>query len=302
MATATSPATSTATARPGPGRPAATPRRSSHRTGGGRVLNYVLLGVLFLVLLFPVYYGVIGSFMSPTDINTFPPRLWPTSGFVAENYANALDVIPLGRQYLNSAAVAVLVVLGQLLTSVLAAYALVFLRLRGRRFWFALLLSTMMIPWEAIIIPNYLAMAQLGLINTIAALALPYLAAGFGVFLLRQAFLTFPMELRDAARVDGVGNFGFLWRILVPLTRPTIAALGVWSFLSAWNMYFWPLLITQAPENQTIQIGIAQLQSVDVNDPGMVLAGVVLALLPTLLLVLFGQRFIVRGLTAGSGR
>ena len=302
MATATSPATSAATTRPAPGRPTAAPRRRSHRTGGGRVVNYVLLGVLFLVLLFPVYYGVIGSFMSPSDINTFPPRLWPTSGFVAENYANALDVIPLGRQYLNSAAVAVLVVLGQLLTSVLAAYALVFLRLRGRRFWFALLLSTMMIPWEAIIIPNYLAMAELGLINTIAALALPYLAAGFGVFLLRQAFLTFPMELRDAARVDGVGNFGFLWRILVPLTRPTIAALGVWSFLSAWNMYFWPLLITQAPENQTIQIGIAQLQSVDANDPGMVLAGVVLALLPTLALVLFGQRFIVRGLTAGSGR
>jgi sn-glycerol 3-phosphate transport system permease protein len=301
MATATTPATSPATARPVAERPAARPRKKRH-DGGGRLLNYVLLAVLFLVLLFPVYYGLVGSFMSPADINTFPPRLWPTSGFVAENYANALDVIPLGRQYLNSAAVAVLVVLGQLVTSVLAAYALVFLKLRGRRFWFALLLSTMMIPWEAIIIPNYLAMAQLGLINTIAALALPYLAAGFGVFLIRQAFLTFPMELRDAARVDGVGNFGFLWRILVPLTRPTIAALGVWSFLSAWNMYFWPLLITQAPKNQTIQIGIAQLQSVDANDPGMVLAGVVLALLPTLALVLFGQRFIVRGLTAGSGR
>jgi sn-glycerol 3-phosphate transport system permease protein len=287
---------------------AALPQRPAHRTprggrtGGAPVLSYVLLGLLFLVLLFPVYYGVIGSFMSPADINTFPAKLWPTSGFVGANYANALDVIPLARQYLNSAAVAVLVVLGQLVTSVLAAYALVFLRLRARRFWFALLLSTMMIPWEAIIIPNYLAMAQLGLVNTIAALALPYLAAGFGVFLLRQAFLTFPTELRDAARVDGVGNFGFLWRILVPLTRPTLAALGVWSFLSAWNMYFWPLLITQAPENQTIQIGISQLQSVDANDPGMVLAGVVLALLPTLALVLFGQRFIVRGLTAGSGR
>jgi sn-glycerol 3-phosphate transport system permease protein len=300
MATATSSPTSAAPARPAETR---TPAKAGrHRPAGGRVLNYVLLGVLFVVLLFPVYYGFVGSFMGTTDINTFPPHLWPTHGFVAANYANALDVIPLARQYLNSAAVAVLVVVGQLFTSVLAAYALVFLRLRGRRFWFALLLSTMMIPWEAIIIPNYLAMAELGLINTIAALALPYLAAGFGVFLLRQAFLTFPMELRDAARVDGVGNFGFLWRILVPLTRPTIAALGVWSFLSAWNMYFWPLLITQAPENQTIQIGISQLQSVDANDPGMVLAGVVLALLPTLALVLFGQRFIVRGLTAGSGR
>jgi sn-glycerol 3-phosphate transport system permease protein len=294
-------ATSASAATEGPSSRARRTSRSS-RQGRAPVLTYLLLGLLFVVLLFPVYYGVIGSFMGPTDINTFPAKLWPTHGFVGANYANALDVIPLARQYLNSLAVALLVVLGQLVTSVLAAYALVFLRLPGRRYWFALLLSTMMIPWEAIIIPNYLAMAQLGLINTIAALALPYLAAGFGVFLLRQAFLTFPMELRDAARVDGVGNLGFLWRILVPLTRPTLAALGVWSFLSAWNMYFWPLLITQAPENQTIQIGIAQLQSVDANDPGMVLAGVVLALLPTLALVLFGQRFIVRGLTAGSGR
>ena len=298
MATITSPS-GTTTAAP---QPVARPRSRRRRSGGAPVLTYLMLGLLFLVLLFPVYYGVIGSFMSPADINTFPAKLWPTSGFVGANYANALDVIPLVRQYLNSLAVAVLVVAGQLVTSLLAAYALVFLRLRGRRYWFLLLLSTMMIPWEAIIIPNYLAMAQLGLINTIAALALPYLAAGFGVFLLRQAFLTFPMELRDAARVDGVSNLGFLWRILVPLTRPTLAALGVWSFLSAWNMYFWPLLITQAPENQTIQIGISQLQSVDANDPGMVLAGVVLALLPTLALVLFGQRFIVRGLTAGSGR
>lgn len=264
--------------------------------------TYVLLSVLFIVLLFPVYFGIIGSFMKPADINSYPAKLWPTSGFAVENYRNALDVIPLGRQYLNSFVVALLVVAGQLITSVLAAYALVFLKLRGRRFWFFVLLSTMMIPWEAIIIPNYLAMAELGLVNTIAALALPYLAAGFGVFLVRQAFMAFPMELRDAARVDGIGNFGFLWRIVIPLTRPTLGALGVWSFLSAWNMYFWPLLITQAPENQTIQIGISQLQSVDSNDPGMVLAGVVLALLPTLLLVLFGQRFIVRGLTAGSGK
>lgn len=296
----------TLTSTPRPTRPTRKSSGSGPVSGkqghGGLIGTYAGLAVLFVILLFPVYYGFIGSFMSPADINTFPAKLWPGSGFFAENYAHALEIIPLGRQYLNSFAVAVLVVVGQIVTSTFAAYALVFLNLRARKFWFMLLLSTMMIPWEAIIIPNYLAMAELGLVNTIAALALPYLAAGFGIFLLRQAFLSFPMELRDAARVDGVGTFGFLWRILIPLTRPTLAALGVWSFLSAWNMYFWPLLITQAPENQTIQIGITQLQSVDSNDPGMVLAGVVLALLPTLVLVLFGQRFIVKGLTAGSGK
>lgn len=174
----------------------ATPARTDLRTKRSRppIGTYLAVAVLFVILLFPVYYGLIGSFMSPADINTFPAKLWPESGFVAKNYASALEVIPLGRQYLNSASVAVLVVIGQLVTSVLAAYALVFLRLRARRFWFFLLLSTMMIPWEAIIIPNYLVMAELGLVNTIAALALPYPAAGFAIFLLRQAFMAFPME------------------------------------------------------------------------------------------------------------
>ncbi|MFZ5870084.1 MAG: carbohydrate ABC transporter permease [Actinomycetota bacterium] len=265
-----------------------------------RLGTYLLLGGLFVVLLFPVYYAVVGSLMGPRDINSFPPALVPTDGLHPENYGRALDLIPLARQYGNSVVVALLVTAGQVVTSVLAAYAFVFLPLRARTFWFALFLSTMMVPWEATIIPNFLFMSRFGLIDTFAALALPFLATGFGAFLLRQAFLAFPLELRDAARVDGAGHLRFLWSVLVPLSRPTLAALGIYAFLSAWNMYFWPLLVTRTPERQTIQIGITQLQSVDANDPGMVLAGVVLALLPTLLLVLFGQRFIVRGLTAGA--
>ena len=187
-----------------------------------------------------------------------------------------------------------------MVTSALAAYAFVFLDLRWRGLWFALFLSTMMIPYESIIIPNYLFISEAGLKDTIAGLALPFLATGFGTFLLRQSFLAFPTELRDAARVDGAGHLRFLSSILLPLSRPTLAALGIYSALSAWNMYFWPLLITARPQNQTVQIGIGQLQTSDADNPGMVLAGVVLALLPTLLLVVFGQRFIVRGLTAGA--
>jgi sn-glycerol 3-phosphate transport system permease protein len=192
------------------------------------------------------------------------------------------------------------ITLGQLLTSVLAAYAFVFLPLRWRGFWFGVFLATMMIPYESIIIPNYLLISSLGLKDTIAGLTLPFLATGFGTFLMRQSFLSFPTELRDAARVDGAGHLRFLVSILVPLSRPSLAALGIWSALSAWNMYFWPLLATEDPRHQTIQIGISQLQTSDSDSPGMVLAGVMLALFPTLLLVIFGQRFIVRGLTAGA--
>lgn len=266
----------------------------------GKVLSYVALAIGAAIVLFPVYFGFVGAFMGPGDINSYPAALWPLDGWRAENFAGALSTIPLARQYLNSVVMAGLITLGQIVTSLLAAYALVFLPMRARAFWFALFLSTMMIPGEAIIIPNYLTIASAGLINTIPALVLPFLAAGFGIFLLRQAFLSFPTELADAAKIDGAGHVRFLVSILVPLSKPTLAALGIWSFLSAWNMYFWPLLVTQTPQMQTIQIGITQLRSADNFNAGLVLAGTVLAIVPTLLLVIFGQRFIVRGLTAGS--
>ena len=148
----------------------------------GWVMSKLLLAILFLVVLFPVYYGLIGSVMSRADITSYPARLWPESGFSFENFATALRAIPLGQQYLNSALSSLAVVAGQLLTSILAAYALVFLPLRGRKFWFVLLISTMMIPGEVIIVPNYLTIANLGLLNTLVAIFLPALVNGFGIF------------------------------------------------------------------------------------------------------------------------
>lgn len=264
------------------------------------VPTYLVLAIAFVVVCFPVGYAILGSFMGPADINSYPATLWPAHGWRLDNFARALATIPLGRQYLNSVVVASLITIGQLATSVLAAYAFAFLKMRGRRAWFAVFLVTMMIPAEAIIIPNFLTISSTGLINTVRALVLPFTASGFGVFLLRQAFLGFPTELRDAARIDGAGHLTFVWRILLPVVRPTIAALAIYSFLGAWNMYLWPLLVTQTPQMQTIQIGITQLRSADNFDGGMVLAGTLLAVLPTAALLIFGQRLIVRGLTAGS--
>ncbi|UQN28056.1 carbohydrate ABC transporter permease [Brachybacterium kimchii] len=293
--------TTSSAARPVPTTPAGPARR--RRPSGGlasKVGTYVVL-LIFLVLIgFPVYFGFAGSLMGPGDINAYPAALWPRSGAVLRNFADALDAIPLLRQWGNSVAMAGIITVGQMITSVLASFALVFLPMRWRNFWFFLLLSTMMVPVEAIIIPNYLFISDAGLINTLPALTLPFLAHGFGIFLLRQAFMSFPSELFDAARIDGCSNPRFLLRILVPLSRPTLMALGFWSFLMAWNMYFWPLLVTQTPQMQTIQIGITQLKSADNFNAGLVLAGTVLAVVPTLLLLIFGQRFIVRGLTGGA--
>jgi sn-glycerol 3-phosphate transport system permease protein len=271
----------------------------------GKIVVYVVLVLAAIPVLFPVYYAFVGSVMPAGDLSSSPPALWP-SALHPSNIADVFDAIPLGRQYLNSVLQAGIIMLAQLVTSVLAAYAFVYLRMWGRRLLFALFLATLMVPAEAIIIPNYLTVAGWGLLGSapgvLSALVLPFLASAFGTFLLRQSFLQFPAELRDAARVDGCGHLRFLWRILLPLSRPTIAAVGVYVFLSAWNQFFWPLLVTNKPAQQTLQIGITQLQDAEAGNPGLVIAGVALSLLPTLLIVLFGQRYIVRGLTAGAVR
>jgi len=271
-------------------------------TGIWRGVNYAVLVAITFILLFPLLYALSGSLMSAHELSSYPTPLLPAHPQL-QSFADVMKAIPLAREYLNSALVAALITTGQLLTATLSAYAFAFLRMPYRNALFAVFLATMMIPWEAIIIPNYLFMADNGLINTYPALVLPFLAAGFGTFLLRQFFLGFPRDLYEAALVDGCSHLRFLWSILVPLSRPALAALGIWAFLSAWNQYFWPLLVTKTEEMQTLQIGISRLRDVEAaTAPNFILAGTVLALVPTLVLIYLGQRHIVRGLTAGAVR
>ncbi|SCL49888.1 carbohydrate ABC transporter permease [Micromonospora chersina] len=270
----------------------------------GQVAVYVVLGLAAIPVLFPIYYGFVGAVMGPGDLATYPPALVPHE-LHWKNISDVFDSVPLGRFYVNSAVQAGVITVAQIVTSILAAYAFAFLRLPAKAVTFALFLATLMVPWEAIIIPNYLAISGWGLARgglTYLGLVLPFLASAFGTFLLRQAFLQFPTELRDAAVIDGCGHWRLLWRVIVPLSKPSIAAVGVYVFLSAWNQYFWPLILIRDSDFQTLQIGISQLNDAEVAQPGLVLAGVALSLLPTLAVVLFGQRYIVRGLTAGALR
>ncbi|MGI8665999.1 MAG: carbohydrate ABC transporter permease [Jatrophihabitans sp.] len=267
----------------------------------GRLARLLALLLLGIVVLFPVYYTVVGSVMGPGDIASAPPSLFPHS-ITLSNYRGVFHAIPLQRQYLNSAVVAVLITAAQLVCAVLSAYSFVFLALPFARTFFAVFLLTLMVPWESIIIPNFLFMADHQLRNTYPALILPFLAGGFGTFLLRQSFRTFPVELRDAATLDGASHLRFLMTILVPLSRPALASVGIFVFLSAWNQFFWPLLVTDSPKMQTLQIGLASLNDAEQANPGLILAGVTLALIPTAILVAFGQRFLIRGLTAGAVR
>lgn len=265
----------------------------------GRVLLYVMLAVLLIPVLFPVYYVFVGTLMEPRELSTFPARLLPT-GVNLENVRGALDAVPLLRMYGNSLVMAGIITVSQLLTSALAAYAFVFLRFRGGAVVFALFLSTLMVPAEATFIPNYLTITGWGLGDSYAGLVMPFLAYAFGTFLLRQSFKQFPRELYDAARIDGMGHLRFLWTILLPLSKPALTAVGMYVFITSWNMYFWPLIITRSTEMQTLQIGLNSLKAGEAANPGLLLAGAALSIIPTLALVIFGQRFIVRGLTAGA--
>ena len=173
----------------------------------------------------------------------------------------------MGTYLKNSFIVTFIITVGQVLTAILAGYAFAFLEFPFKRTLFVVFLATLMVPFEVTIVTNVATISDLGWYNTYAGLAVPFLATGFGAFLMRQAFLTLPHDLRDAAALDGYGHWRFLWRVAVPLARPAVGALTVFAFLAAWNQYLWPLLITKDEKLRTVQIGLKQLQSAE-HRPG----------------------------------
>ncbi|MEV0732684.1 carbohydrate ABC transporter permease [Polymorphospora sp. NPDC050346] len=259
------------------------------------------LSLLLAIVVFPLYYTVAGAFMSQAELTRFPPALFP-GGLNWGSFSGVVESVPLVRQYGNSILVSLCVVAGVVTTSVLSGYIFAFVEFPFRRVAFGMFLATMMVPAEATIIPNYLTMADWGLVNTFPALIVPFLATGFGTFLMRQFFLTFPKEIHEAAKVEGCGHLRFVLQILVPLSRPAIGTLAIYSFIGTYNQYFWPLLIANTPEMQTLQIGLAQLNSLEERSPNLIFAGVTLAIIPMLIMIYAFQRNIVRGLTAGAVR
>ncbi len=264
-----------------------------------KALLYVLLGAAALAILFPLLYALTVSFMTPDEAARFPPKFIP-SGLYLDNYRTVLERLPIPRYILNSFIVSGCVMLAQLVTASLAAYAFAVREFRGRTTLFIIFLSTLMIPWEVTVIPNYQTILQWGWKDTYIGLIAPFVATGFGTFLLRQFFLTIPKELHDAATLDGCGSLRYLLTIVIPLSRPALGTLGVYSFLQTWNQYLWPLLVTDSKNMRTSQIGIAFLRTEESISYNLIMAGVVLVLVPTIALLIIGQRQLIRGLTAGS--
>lgn len=263
------------------------------------ILRYITLLLAAWLTLFPLLYALLISIETAADSVAFPPKFIPSEIYLA-SYAKALAIAPIFRFILNSFIVSAVVTAGQLITCSLAAYAFSFLDFPGKNMLFYLFLSTMMIPWEATIIPNYFTIKALDWLDTYQGLAVPFLASAFGTFLLRQAFQTLPREIFEAARIDGCGRFRFFATMVLPLSRPALATLAVYAFLTTYNQYMWPLLVTNTDMMRTVQIGLAMLQWDQAIAWNSAMAGVVLVSLPTVLLLVLGQKQLVRGLTAGS--
>ncbi len=261
--------------------------------------RYSLLVVLAVIIGFPIYITVVNSLLTSRQIAARPPVLFPVHPLWGD-FAAAFSQAHLGIYLRNSAIVTIIIVIAELATSVLAGYAFAFLKFPFRRLLFMACIATMMVPMEATIVPNRQTIVALGWFNSFPALIVPFLASGVGIFLFRQAFLGVPRDLHDAARLDGYGHWHFLTRIVIPLNRPLIAAFALYAFMSAWNQYLWPLIVTDTNSVRTVQIGLKQLEGVGLNHFDLIFAGTLLAALPIFLLLIVFQRQLVRGLSAGA--
>lgn len=263
-----------------------------------KISMYSLLSVSALILFFPLLYAVSASFMEPQEI--YAGKLFPSS-FRFDAYKEVFNSIPLMHYLLVSFWMSFIVMVGQLIVCSLSAYAFVFIPFKGRNLIFFTFLATMLIPWEATIIPNFLTVLNFGWVDTYMGLTFPHFALPFGVFLLRQHFLTLPRELWESAQVDGCSRFRFYWKFVLPLSKSSLSALGIYGFLTTWNMYLWPLLVTNDDKVRPVQIGLKMLISNESSSSwNMVMAGVVSILLPTLILLFVGIKYIREGLTAGA--
>ena len=271
------------------------PRRGLRTVG-----SYILLTAGAVIVLFPIYVTIVNSLLPLNQLVHQPPPLFPTDP-QWHDYSAAWNGGQMSKYMATSAIMTGIIVVGQLVTSVLAAYAFAFLTFPFKRTLFVVCLATLMIPLEVTFITNLDTITSLHWFNSYAGLSIPFLATGFGIFLLRQAFLQIPRDLQEAAQLDGYGHMKFMTRVAVPLARPALAALAVFSFLAAWNQYLWPLVATGGTSPlDTVQIGLKQLLGTQVSTIPVALAGTVIAFVPLVILLLVFQKQLVRSLTAGA--
>ena len=263
------------------------------------VLLYAALLLGALLSMLPLFWMVSASLMPAGDANSFPPHLLPRR-VTFEHYRSIFTRLDMGRYLLNSAIVATTVTIVSLLINSMAGYAFAKLRFKGRDRTFRLLATGLVVPVQVAMLPLFLLMKQMGLINTYWGVIIPSLASIFGIFLIRQYALAFPDELLDAARIDGAGELRIYFSVVLPTIAPVLATLAIWTFLTTWNDFMWPLIVLSDENRYTLPVALANLVGEHVQDTELMMAGSVVTTLPVLLVFLFLQRYYVQGVMAGS--
>ncbi|OON73463.1 carbohydrate ABC transporter permease [Streptomyces tsukubensis] len=258
---------------------------------------HLALAPLALLFALPLLWLALSSVMSNAEINRFPPALWP-SGIHLDGYRYVLGNAMFPRWFLNSVIVSVVAVASNLVFGALGGYAFARMRFAGSRAMLALMLATMAIPFQLTMIPTFLVMKQLGLIDTLGALIVPSLVTPFAVFLLRQFFLSLPRELEEAAWIDGCSRLRVLYLIVLPLARPALSTVAVLTFLTTWNDLTWPLIAINHDTNYTLQLGLTTFQGRHHTQWSAVMAGNVITVLPVLIAFLFAQKSFIRSITS----
>ena len=255
---------------------------------------YAILVISALFMIVPFLWMLSTSLKTDQYVLTMPPQFFPRP-LTLHSYMRLAELFPIGRMFFNSLLVASLTTLGQLATCSMAAYAFARMDFKGRDALFLVYLATLMIPFQVTITPLFILMRYLGWINTYQGLIFPGVFSAFGTFLLRQSFLTIPKELDEAAFIDGASHFTVYWRIILPLAKPALATLGVFSFMGSWNAFLWPLFVVRDMEMMTLPVGLATLHGRWLTQWNLVMAGTIITILPMLVVYLMAQKYFVRG-------
>lgn len=270
-------------------------RPSPRRVLAGFVIHVILIaGAIAMVL--PFYWMLITSVKEPAEIFTQTIKWFP-SRFVWANYVEAWSEDPYFWRYFgNTTFIAVATTILQLLTSALAAYAFATMDFFGKEVIFLLFLGTMMIPGQLLVVPNYVLIYKLGWYDTYYALIIPWIASVFSIFMMRQFFMTIPKELWDAAQIDGCSRFWYLWRVIMPLSKPVFITSGLFTFIGSWNSFLWPLIATSNPALRTIQVGLNQFNQEFGTQPHLLMAASTVAIVPIVVLFFFAQKQFIQGI------
>jgi multiple sugar transport system permease protein len=273
--------------------------RRMRRSGWRRHLPerwHLVLLPLSIIMVLPFVWMVLTSFMTDTEVNRIPPTLWPHHLYTG-GYSTVLASSDFPYWFLNSLIVSGTAVLAQLVLCSLAGYAFARIQFRGSTVMLILLLATALIPFQLTVIPTFVIFHDIGLINTLGALIVPQLTSALGIYLMYSFFQSFPRELEEAGRIDGCSRLQVFWKIVLPLARPALAALGIITFIYAWNDLFWPLIAITSSHTFTVQVGLTTFHGEHETHWSAVMAGTVLTTVPVLLVFLIGQRRFVQAIT-----